>query len=61
VNLVETWVTNITDVKVIPTDYGTLFELIADTNCYGCKKNQWQFTVTESEYDSIKNNGYYLT
>lgn len=60
-NVVETYVSNITKTEKIQEKFGDYYKLTADTDCYGRKENQRIFTVNEHEYKSIIEKGYYLT
>ena len=60
-NLVETYVTNITDVQEIKTEWGYYYKISCDTNCYGQKKLSTEISVIQSEFNMIKSKGYYLT
>ena len=60
-NVVETYVSNITKAEKIKEKWGDYYKLTADTNCYGGKDKQKIFTVSESEYELILEKGYYLT
>ena len=37
-----------------------LYKLVADTDCWGTKEKQKSFLVTEHDYKSIKEKGYYM-
>ena len=62
-NVVETYVTNITKVEKKYNEPNDLeyYEIIADTDCYGVKKKQTLLHLLKDEYDSVMKNGYYLT
>ena len=51
-NLLETWVYNITSVKRIEQEGCVLYKLKADTDCYGVKRKQVDMTLTEDEFFS---------
>lgn len=63
-NLLEKYVYNITSVKEIKYDgkYDdiVLYELICDTDCYGDIRKQVTVLLTKSEYDMVKEKGYYM-
>lgn len=56
-NLVETWVNNIT----MHTEVDGIHLVKADFDCYGRKEYQVEKWLTDSDYKSVLNNGYYLT
>ena len=60
-NLLETWVYNITSVKRIEQGEYALYKLKADIDCYGAKRKQVDITLSEKEYDSVIQNGYYIS
>ena len=60
-NLVETYVSNITDVQEIKTEWGQYYEVHCDTNCYGQKKINTKISVSQGDYNLIKSKGYYMT
>lgn len=60
-NLVETYVSNITDVQEVKTEWGYFYKIKCDTDCYGHKRSDTEISVTQSEYNMIKSKGYYLT
>lgn len=60
-NLVETYVTKIYTERLVEECNFPLYELVADTNCYGRIERKKRFFVNESDYKSIKEKGYYLT
>ena len=55
-NLVEMWVTNIT----LHTEVEGLHFIKADFNCYGRKEYQKEKWITDRDWKSIKDKGYYL-
>lgn len=55
-NLVEIWVSNIT----MHVEEDGLHRIKADFNCSGRIEKQSEKYLTESEYRSIKDRGYYL-
>ena len=57
-NLLEVWVSNITSVTE-PDEYG-MVTIVADQDCWGNKKEQIEFSVTQQDYESILTKGYYL-
>ncbi|MDO5546865.1 MAG: hypothetical protein Q4F79_00035 [Eubacteriales bacterium] len=63
-NLLEIYVTNITKHEIQESSYNgqtiRIHRLVADKDCYGAKQYQVEFTVSESDYQSILNNGYYV-
>jgi len=59
-DLVEVYVTKIYETKKIRTEFGTLYELVVDTDCYGQKMNFRTIHVSESDYKMINEKGYYL-
>ena len=60
-NILETYVTNIQSVKQVPNLSFILYKIICDTDCYGVKKTNTTIHVTEHDYQSIKEKGYYMT
>lgn len=62
-NLVETWVTNITQhvIEQLESKSYNLHKITADFDCYGRKEYQTTKYLTESEYKSVLEKGYYLT
>lgn len=60
-NLLETWVYNITSVKRIEQEKCVLYKLKADIDCYGAKRKQVDITLSEKEYDSVMQKGYYIS
>lgn len=60
-NVVETYVGNITKAEKIQEKWGDYYKLIADTDCYGRKDKQKIFTVSKSDYEMILEKGYYFT
>lgn len=63
-NILEIYVSNITSdticEKVSDGHHVRYHKLIADKNCYGAKETQVEFCVSEQDYQSIMENGYYL-
>lgn len=59
-NLVEVWVTRIYSEKIQQINMNTMFELVVDTDCYGCKETRKTIMVSVSDYNMIRENGYYL-
>ncbi|WP_029503960.1 hypothetical protein [Lachnoclostridium phytofermentans] len=57
-NLVEIYVSNITE--QFASEYTGLHVLTADTDCYGKKETQQELFLTDDEYKSVKEKGYYL-
>ena len=55
-NLVEIWVTNITE----NIEIEGLYKITADFNCYGSEELQVTKWLTQSDYDSVMEKGYYL-
>lgn len=55
-NLVEIYVSNITMHTVVDG----IHKITADFDCYGRKEYQKTTWLTELEYQSVKNKGYYL-
>ncbi len=62
-NLVETWITKIHSVKKLtdPDLKFDLWEVVADTDCYGCKEEKKVLHLFRSEIRMIHDKGYYLT
>ena len=61
-NLVETYVTNITKEEDIWTDFHLhLHRITADFNCYGRIEKQVSKIVNDYDYEIIKEKGYYWT
>jgi len=60
-NLVETYVYNITDIKEVKTEWGYYYKIKCDTNCYGRVELDTEITVNQSAYNMIKSKGYYMT
>ena len=58
-NLVEKWVSNIT-FEGRCERYPDFWKVIADTNCYGNKKEQEELMLTNGDFQSVKKNGFYL-
>lgn len=56
-NLVEVWVKNITSDVKKPNGYHVL---VCDTDCYGNKRYREEITLSPSDYECVKRNGYYL-
>lgn len=59
-NILEHYVTNITSVKKETCEWGTIYKLKADVNCYGCIEKQKEFTLSQSDYDMVLKKGYYM-
>lgn len=59
-NLVEVYVTKIYKETVIQKDFGTLYELVVDTDCFGQITFRDVIRASESDYKMIKEKGYYL-
>lgn len=59
-NLVEKYVSNITDVEEVDTEWGYYYKIKCDTNCYGQKMLNTEISVVQDEYNMIKSKGYYL-
>ena len=58
-NLVETYVTNITKVEVgLPYN---CVKITADFNCYGCKEIQATKVIGMHQYQQIISEGFYLS
>ena len=55
-NLVEIWVTNITE----NIEIDGLYKVTANFNCYGRIEIQATKIITQMEWESVKNKGYYL-
>lgn len=60
-NLLETYVTNITYEELVKDLDFILYKIVADTDCYGCKEYNKTLYVHADQYKSIKEKGYYLT
>lgn len=60
-NILETYVSNITLEEKCEFEDFTCYRLIADTDCYGSKTKNKEFIVSEDAYKMIKEKGYYLT
>lgn len=58
-NLAETYVKNITYISP-PEEHGYR-TLIADTYCYGIVEKAKKLVVSEEDYKSILENGFYMT
>lgn len=59
-NLVEVYVYNITKEEKVQCDGFSVWKLIADINCYGRKHEQVTLIMSKSDYESVKEKGYYL-
>lgn len=59
-NLVEVYVTKIYSEKIHQKNMNTVFELVVDTDCYGQKENRKTIWVSVSDYNMIREKGYYL-
>ena len=55
-NLVDIWVTNIT----MHIEIEGLHQITADFNCYGRKEVQGTKWLTQNDYKSVMEKGYYL-
>ena len=62
-NLVETYVTNITSAERKHNEEHDFYywEIVADTDCYGSKEIQKTLRVCDKEYEQIQKYGCYLT
>ena len=60
-NLVETYVTKIWSERLVEECNFPLYELVAETDCWGRKEHKKHLFVNEADYKSIKEKGYYLT
>lgn len=64
-NVLRHYITNITFLKPLEiienNDCFYIFELIADVNCYGNISYQKHFYLSESQYNSVIENGYYIS
>lgn len=62
-NLLETYVSNITNVEEIKDKTGklSLFKVTADFDCYGSIEIQITKNLGKHEYDSVLEKGYYLS
>ena len=60
-NLLETYVTNITEEKDIYVEDMHLHSIKADFNCYGRIDKQITKIVSDGDYEMIKSEGYYLS
>lgn len=58
-NVVETYVKNITYIP--PPDENGYRILVADTCCYGIVEKAKKLIVSEEDYQSILEKGFYLT
>lgn len=59
-NLVETYVSNIT-MEQRHEKYQGVWRIVADTNCYGNRKTQQELILSNGEYTSVKEYGFYLS
>lgn len=60
-NLLETYVKNIIhEEKLIDAGY-SCYRIIADTNCYGHEEYEKELFLSEYEYKSVKEFGYYMS
>ncbi len=60
-NLIKVYVSNITTHKCHQCHKGIyIHNLIADIDCEGHKEKQVKLTITDNEYQSIINKGYYF-
>lgn len=60
-NLVETYITNIQSERLCEETTFPLYEIIADTDCYGHKEYGKKLILNQYDYDSVKKNGYYMS
>lgn len=60
-NVLETYVTNIQSVERVPNLDFCLYEIVCDTDCWGRKEYGVKIQVNGSDYQMIKDKGYYLT
>lgn len=60
-NLVETYVTNITEHIVENKGRCNMHYIVADFNCHGHVKRQEGKWLSDCEYQSIVENGWYLS
>ena len=59
-NLIETYVYNITDIKEVKTEQGYYYKIKCDTNRHGRLELDTEITVNQSEYNMIQSKGYYM-
>lgn len=63
-NLLEIYVSNITKCELCQKIYDghvvRYYKMVADKDCYGSKQSQVEFIVSESNYQSIMKNGFYM-
>lgn len=59
-NLLETYVSNITKEERLEKDGIVIYKIVADINCYGDIHKQKEITLGEYQYKSVKERGYYL-
>lgn len=59
-NLLENYVTNITEERVTVFGETKMYELTCDINCYGRRREQEHVILSEEDYNMVKEYGYYL-
>lgn len=59
-NLLENYVTNITEERETNFDGIRMYELTCDINCYGHIRKQEHVILLEEDYNMVKEYGYYL-
>lgn len=60
-NLLRTYVTNITHEELVKGVDFIFYKVIADTDCYGHKEYNKTLLLTKDNYKSVKEKGYYLS
>ena len=59
-NLLEHYVTNITNEEPIEKNGMLFFKVVCDVDCCGNKEIQKEVFLSEDDYAEAKSNGYYL-
>ena len=60
-NILEHYVSKIwSEHKVEECQFGDLWEMVVDVNCYGAKEHKKHIYVDAEQYNDIKNKGYYM-
>lgn len=62
-NILETYVTNITNVKESNDKKRglCLYKVTADYNCYGAKDIQIEKSLSKEQYEQVRRDGYYMS